>query len=70
MELASGDVRRDLPLPLHLALPRHFCCARARGAGPGGRDRRVAVRFAVNISVVFEDDTVVTESVPIKIYRN
>ncbi len=64
LQAADGDVARNSPVPLHMALPRRFACESTEVAGV------FAVDFEINVVVVFGDNFVVAENIPITVVRH
>jgi len=62
LQIADGDVCRNLTIPIYMIFPRLFTC-------PTVETTNFKVEFEVNIVVVFADDHLVTENFPIRIYR-
>ncbi|KAK2179996.1 hypothetical protein NP493_463g02025 [Ridgeia piscesae] len=62
IQIAEGDVCRNLSLPIYMIFPRLFTC-------PTLATNNFKVEFDVNIVIVFQDDHLVTENFPIKLTR-
>ena len=62
LQLAEGDVTRNLGIPIYMLFPRLFTC-------PTTKSESFSVEFEVNIIVVFEDHYMVTENFPIVLVR-
>lgn len=62
LQLAEGDVTRNLAIPIYMLFPRLFTCPTTRSDG-------FSVEFEVNVIVVFEDHYMVTENFPITLVR-
>lgn len=62
IQVADGDVLRDVPVPLHMVLPRHFTCSTTLS-------KTFRIEFQVNLIVLFEDNHMITENFPIILVR-
>lgn len=62
IQIAEGDVMRGLPIPIHMIFPRLFTCVTTA-------TNNFKVEFEVNIVIVLQDDHLITENFPIKLYR-
>eukprot|EP00698_Gefionella_okellyi_P005950 TRINITY_DN15381_c0_g1_i1.p1 TRINITY_DN15381_c0_g1~~TRINITY_DN15381_c0_g1_i1.p1 ORF type:complete len:316 (-),score=49.48 TRINITY_DN15381_c0_g1_i1:24-836(-) len=62
IQLAEGDVCRNLVIPIYMVFPRLFTC-------PSVAAKTFRVEFEVNLVVVFQDNHLITENFPIKLYR-
>jgi hypothetical protein len=62
VQLADGDVCRNLTLPIYMIFPRLFVC-------PTASTRTWKTEFEVNIVILFQDGYLVTENHPIKVIR-
>ncbi|XP_076457678.1 vacuolar protein sorting-associated protein 26C-like [Babylonia areolata] len=62
IQIAEGDVCRNLPVPIYMIFPRLFTC-------PTLSTNNFKVEFEVNIVIIFHDDHLVTENFPIKLSR-
>lgn len=62
IQIADGDVARNLAIPIHMVFPRLFTCATAIS-------KSFKVEFEVNLIILFNDSLVVTENFPIKLFR-
>ncbi|XP_077284281.1 vacuolar protein sorting-associated protein 26C [Arctopsyche grandis] len=62
IQLGEGDVCRNLPIPIHMLLPRLFTC-------PTTLTTNFKIEFEVNIAIIFHDDHLVTENFPIILTR-
>ena len=62
IQIADGDVCRGLVIPIYMVFPRLFTC-------PSVAARTFRVEFEVNLVVVFQDNHLITENFPIKLYR-
>uniref|UniRef100_A0A098LZC2 Vacuolar protein sorting-associated protein 26C n=1 Tax=Hypsiglena sp. JMG-2014 TaxID=1550645 RepID=A0A098LZC2_9SAUR len=62
IQIADGDVCRNLPIPIHMVFPRLFTC-------PTLETTNFKVEFEVNIVVLLHDDHLITENFPLKLCR-
>ena len=62
MQVADGDVCRDLVVPLYMVFPRLFVC-------PTVDTLNFKVEFELNLVVLFADGYMVTENFPLNLYR-
>ena len=62
IQIADGDVCRNLVIPMYMIFPRLFTC-------PTMITDTFKVEFEVNLLVVFCDGYMVTEDFPIELYR-
>mmetsp|Transcript_11909 Transcript_11909/g.35768 ORF Transcript_11909/g.35768 Transcript_11909/m.35768 type:complete len:311 (-) Transcript_11909:108-1040(-) len=62
LQIADGDVCRNLVVPIYMIFPRLFTC-------PSLAADEFKVDFEVNLIVVFADGYCVTENFPIKLHR-
>jgi len=62
LQLAEGDVARDLVIPMYLIFPRLFTC-------PTTSHHGFTIDFEVNVIILFKDNYLVTENCPIQLYR-
>ena len=62
IQLADGDVCRDLTIPIYMVFPRLFTC-------PTLTTSNFKIEFEVNVVVIFQDDHLVTENFPITLTR-
>ncbi|KAG8591001.1 hypothetical protein GDO81_007006 [Engystomops pustulosus] len=62
IQIAEGDVCRGLPIPIYMVFPRLFTC-------PTLETTNFKIEFEVNIVVVLQDDHLITENFPLKLYR-
>ena len=62
LQIAEGNVMRGVALPLYMVFPRLFCCCTTVAKG-------FRVEFEVNLIVLFQDNHMVTENFPIRLYR-
>ncbi|KAJ6662404.1 hypothetical protein lerEdw1_011817 [Lerista edwardsae] len=62
IQIADGDVCRNLPIPIYMVFPRLFTC-------PTLETTNFKVEFEVNIVVLLQDDHLITENFPLKLCR-
>lgn len=62
LQLAEGDVARDLLIPMYLIFPRLFTC-------PTTTQHGFSIDFEINVIILFKDNYLVTENCPIRLYR-
>jgi hypothetical protein len=62
IQLADGNVCRDLPIPIYMIFPRLFTCVTTA-------TKSFKVEFEANLVVLFQDGHMVTENFPIKLVR-
>ena len=62
IQIADGDVCRNVVIPLYMVFPRLFTC-------PTLATNNFKVEFEVNVVIIFHDDHLVTENFPIKLTR-
>jgi len=62
IQIADGDVPRNVAIPIYMVFPRLFTC-------PSLATNNFKVDFEINIVVVFADDHLVTENFPLKLTR-
>uniref|UniRef100_A0A2C9KPS3 Down syndrome critical region protein 3 n=1 Tax=Biomphalaria glabrata TaxID=6526 RepID=A0A2C9KPS3_BIOGL len=62
IQIADGDVARNMAIPIYMVFPRLFTC-------PSLSTNNFKVDFEINIVVVFVDDHLVTENFPLKLTR-
>ncbi|XP_025100326.1 Down syndrome critical region protein 3 homolog isoform X2 [Pomacea canaliculata] len=62
IQIAEGDVCRNLPIPIYMVFPRLFTC-------PTLSTNNFKVEFEINIVIIFSDDHLVTENFPVKLTR-
>ncbi|CAL1543446.1 unnamed protein product [Lymnaea stagnalis] len=62
IQIADGDVTRNLAIPIYMVFPRLFTC-------PSLSTNNFKIDFEINIVVVFADDHLVTENFPLKLTR-
>lgn len=63
LQIADGDVCRNLKIPIYMVFPRLFTC-------PTMETPNFKIEFEANVVVVFNNDHLVTENFPIRIYRS
>jgi len=62
IQIADGNVVRDLAISIYMIFPRLFTCATTQ-------TKEFKVEFEVNLIVLFADNHMVTENFPIVLYR-
>ena len=62
IQIADGDICRDIMIPIFMIFPRLFTC-------PTLSTSTFKVEFEANIVIVFQDDHLVTENFPITLHR-
>ncbi|XP_063681068.1 vacuolar protein sorting-associated protein 26C-like [Bolinopsis microptera] len=62
IQIAEGDVMKGLAIPVHMVFPRLFTCVTTA-------TNNFKIEFEVNIVIVLQDDHLITENFPIKLYR-
>ncbi|XP_050431036.1 vacuolar protein sorting-associated protein 26C [Adelges cooleyi] len=62
IQIAEGNVATGISLPIFMIFPRLFSCSTTKTAN-------FKIEFEVNISIVFEDEHLVTENFPITLIR-
>jgi len=62
IQIGTGNVMRNVPIPIHMVFPRLFTC-------PTLSTPNFKLEFEINISVVFEDNHLVSENFPIQLTR-
>ncbi|XP_020644964.1 vacuolar protein sorting-associated protein 26C isoform X3 [Pogona vitticeps] len=62
IQIADGDVCRNLPIPIYMVFPRLFTC-------PTLETTNFKVEFEVNVVVLLHDDHLITENFPLKLGR-
>ncbi|XP_048458928.1 vacuolar protein sorting-associated protein 26C isoform X2 [Rhincodon typus] len=62
IQIADGNICRSLSIPIYMVFPRLFTC-------PTLETTNFKVEFEVNIVVILQDDHLITENFPLKIYR-
>lgn len=62
IQIADGDVVRNLAIPIYFVFPRLYACATTQA-------KMFKVEFEVNLIILFSDNLMVTENFPITLYR-
>lgn len=62
IQIADGNVVRGLPIPIHMVFPRLFTCVSTKS-------RNFKIQFEVNLIILFHGDHMVTENLPIVLWR-
>jgi len=62
IQIADGDVCRNIPIPIWMLLPRTFTC-------PTLLSTNFKIEFEVSIVLVFNDDRMISENFPIRLFR-
>uniref|UniRef100_UPI00398F8CDC vacuolar protein sorting-associated protein 26C isoform X2 n=1 Tax=Pristiophorus japonicus TaxID=55135 RepID=UPI00398F8CDC len=62
IQIADGNICQGLAIPIYMVFPRLFTC-------PTLETTNFKVEFEVNVVVVLQDDHLITENFPLKIYR-
>lgn len=62
IQIAIGDVRREINIPIYLLFQRLFVC-------PTVRADYFQIDFEVNLMVLFENGYIVQETFPIRLFR-
>lgn len=62
IQVADGDVARNLSIPLYMIFPRLFSC-------PTLETSQFKIEFEVNVIIVFENDYLISDTVPVKLLR-
>ena len=62
IQIADGNVVRDLAISIYMIFPRLFTCATTKAP-------QFKVEFEVNLIILFADNHMVTENFPIVLYR-
>eukprot|EP00050_Salpingoeca_kvevrii_P007295 m.295192 g.295192 ORF g.295192 m.295192 type:complete len:295 (+) comp13130_c0_seq1:212-1096(+) len=62
IQIAEGDVCRDMPIPIYMIFPRLFTC-------PTLSTDNFKVEFEVNVVIVLQTGQLITENFPIKLIR-
>ncbi|BFZ14327.1 hypothetical protein BsWGS_17366 [Bradybaena similaris] len=62
IQIADGDVARNIAIPIYMVFPRLFTC-------PSLSTNNFKVDFEINVVIVFADDHLVTENFPLKLTR-
>lgn len=62
IQVADGDVIRDMEIPLYMMFPKIYSC-------PSVAHAKFSIDFQINIIVIFVNGYQLTENFPIRIYR-
>lgn len=62
IQIAEGDIQRNLTVPLFMVFPRLFTC-------PTLASKTFRVEFEINLVVMLGDGHLITENFPIKLVR-
>jgi len=62
IQIADGDIVRNLALPIYFVFPRLFTCSTTVA-------KQFKIEFEVNLIILFSDNLMVTENFPISMYR-
>lgn len=62
IQVADGDVIRDMEIPLYMMFPKIYSC-------PSVKHAKFSIDFQINIIVIFVNGYQLTENFPIRIYR-
>ena len=62
IQIADGNVCRELSIPMHMIFPKRFCCATVLSSA-------FKIEFEINLMVIFNDGYMVTENFPVVLYR-
>lgn len=63
LQIADGEVNRDVEIPLFMIFPRYFCCA--------SLETKIAkICFEVNVILVLVNGFVITENFPLNTWRS
>eukprot|EP00771_Trimastix_marina_P000701 gnl/Trimastix_PCT/1724.p1 GENE.gnl/Trimastix_PCT/1724~~gnl/Trimastix_PCT/1724.p1 ORF type:complete len:308 (+),score=62.40 gnl/Trimastix_PCT/1724:29-952(+) len=62
IQLAEGDILREQMIPIYMIFPRLFTC-------PTVKSDIFKVDFEVNLAVLFQDSTLVSENFPLVLFR-
>ncbi|XP_055501113.1 vacuolar protein sorting-associated protein 26C [Leucoraja erinacea] len=62
IQIADGNICQGLAIPIYMVFPRLFTC-------PTLETTNFKVEFEVNVVVILQDDHLITENFPLKIYR-
>ena len=60
--MAENDVERGCQVPLYMIFPRYYAC-------PSLATNTFQIAFEVTISVIFHDNHLVSDTLPITLYR-
>lgn len=63
IQLGDGNLLRQVPIPIHMILPRIFSC-------PTLITSNFKIEFEINLVIIFEDNYLITENFPIKLIRS
>jgi hypothetical protein len=62
VQIGVGDVLRDINIPIYFLFQRLFTC-------PTVKAPLFSIQFEVNLMIMFENNYVVQESFPIRLFR-
>lgn len=62
IQIADGDILPGTTIPIHMVLPRLFTCSTQKSSVCN-------LEFEVNVVVLFQDQSLVSENVPVVFYR-
>lgn len=62
LQVAEGDIARNLPIPLHIVFPRLFSC-------PTTIAGAFKIEFELNLIVIFASGYMITENFPLSLTR-
>ncbi len=62
LQIADGDIPKGLPVPIYMILPRLFTC-------PTIETPNFKVEFELNLVVLFDNDHLIKENIPITLHR-
>ena len=62
IQVAENDVERGCQVPLYMIFPRYYAC-------PSLATNTFQIAFEVTISVIFHDNHLVSDTLPITLYR-
>ncbi|KAK2960484.1 Down syndrome critical region protein 3 (DSCR3) [Blattamonas nauphoetae] len=63
IQIADGDLLHGTKMPMHMILPRLFTCSTMKS-------ELFELQFEVNVVVLFQDQSLVSENIPIVFYRS
>eukprot|EP01137_Pigoraptor_chileana_P033344 Opistho-2@24080 len=63
IQIGEGNICRGFVIPIYMIFPRLFTC-------PTTSTKSFKIEFEINVVVVFEDTSLVTENFPIKLVRD